>query len=443
VFAMSCSISFLNYSHSGAPYIPALLCSALTFCLLTTAAEYPRGGRRYALLAGVSFAIACALWFPYSFTGLGMLVALYLWPSCDSDVMSDEGPLRRQLMGSFLLSLAASALVLFAAGAAAKGIGNVSQLSQWIRESDNGWSQSKTAMRAITGLPRSLWDLGGDTVFLKRWLFSDPYNPVHISTLVLSLSGKLAAFYLGIGAALWVLWKERRAMLFMLVAAGFPLLLFAIALFEPSSPERFLPVFPFVYLTFAVVLNRARCHVVPSAFVVILLAGTTMFNLAENKRKDARLTETRKRVHVLNSNVQSGALVTVLTLNDDLYRVSATYPLDNSLTRRFQVTDTVILASRRTTRWRTEFAEHTREQWAQNREVWLSERLFAPRPEARWLWVEGDDRRICWPELPAAFGQLETDFKVPAGGDGFLRLAQSQANRNRLDKWAAEGGPAH
>src|SRR6266511_5143701 len=61
VFAMSCSISFLNYSHSGAPYIPALLFSALTFCLLTTAAEYPRGGRRYALLAGVSFAIACAL----------------------------------------------------------------------------------------------------------------------------------------------------------------------------------------------------------------------------------------------------------------------------------------------------------------------------------------------------------------------------------------------
>ena len=59
VFAMSCSTSFLNYSHSGAPYIPGLLFSALTFLLLTTAAGYPRGGRRYALLAGVSFAITC------------------------------------------------------------------------------------------------------------------------------------------------------------------------------------------------------------------------------------------------------------------------------------------------------------------------------------------------------------------------------------------------
>lgn len=372
-----------------------------------------------------------------------MLVALYLWPSRDSDVMNEEGPLRRQLMESFLLSLAASALFLFAAGAAAKGIGNVSQLSQWILESDNGWSQSRTAMRAITGLPRSVWDLGGDTVLLKRWLFSDPYNPVHISTLVFSLGGKLAAFYLGLGAALWVLWKERRAMLLMLVAAGFPLLLFAITLFEPSSSERFLPVFPFAYLAFAAVLERARRHVVPSACIVILLAGTTGFNLAGNRRTSAgaRLTETRERIDALNRNVKPGALVMVVTFNDDLYGLPDAHPLDNSLaSSRFHVTDAVVVASRRILRWRADFAERTQEQWAQQREVWLSERLLAPRPEPRWLWVEGDDRRIRWPELPAAFDQLETDLKVQVGGDGFLRLAQSQANRDRLAKWATTEG---
>lgn len=299
-------------------------------------------------------------------------------------------------------------------------------------------------MRAITGLPRAVWDLGGDTVLLKRWLFRDPYNPVRLSTLVFTLGGKVAAFYLGLGATLWVLWKKRRAMLFILIAAGFPLLLFAITVFEPSASERFLPVFPFAFLAFAVVLS-ARHHVVPSACIIVLLVSSSVINITSNRSDSAsaRLTETRRRVQALNNNVQPGALVNVVTFNDDLYRFSVTRPLDNSLvSSRFHVTDAVEVASRSIVRWRAVFAKRTQEQWAQNREVWLSERLLASRPEARWLWVEGDDQRIRWLELPAAFGQLETNLKVPVDNDGFLRLAQSQANRSRLAMWAAGGEPA-
>jgi hypothetical protein len=446
VIAMSCSISFLNYSHSGAPYVPALLFSALAFLLVTIAVVDPLSGRSYALLAGVSFAIACALWFPYAFTGLGMVAAFYFWPSGDSAGMSGENKFRRQLAGSFLLALAASTLVLFAAGAAAKGIGNVSQLRQWILESDDEWSQSKTAMRAVTGIPRSVWDLGGDTILLKRWVFSDPYNPVHISAVVFSLGGKLTAFYLGVGATLLVLWKDRRAMLFILVAAGLPLLLFAVTLFEPSSPERFLPVFPFAYFAFALVLDKARHYVVPSAFIVILLAGTTVVNLAGNTSAGAPFRETTERFHALNSNVQPGAVVTVVTMADDLYARPNAHPLEKSVaSSRFRVMDATVVASRAVLRWRAAFAERTLEQWAQNREMWFSERLLALKPEARWLWVEGDDPRIHWPELPSAFGQLETDRKIEAGGDGFLRVAQTQANRVLLAKWegAIEDQPAH
>jgi hypothetical protein len=446
VLAMSCSISFLNYSHSGAPYVPALLFSALAFLLVTIAAVDPVSGRSYALLAGVSFAIACALWFPYAFTGLGMVAALYFWPSRDWAGMSEKSKFRLQLVGSFLLALAASTLVLFAAGAAAKGIGNVSQLRQWILESDDEWSQSKTAMRAVTGIPRSVWDLGGDTILLKRWLFSDPYNPVRISTVVFSLGGKLLAFYLGVGATLWVLWKDRRAMLFILVAAGLPLLLFAVTLFEPSSPERFLPVFPFAYVAFALILDKARHYFVPSALIMILLAGTTVVNLAGNISAGAPTTETTERIHALNSNVQPGAVVTVVTMADDLYARPNAHPLEKSVaSSHFRVMDATVVASRAVLRWRAAFAERTLEQWAQNREMWFSERLLALKPEARWLWVEGDDPRIHWPELPSAFGQLETDRKIEAGGDGFLRVAQTQANRVLLAKWegAIEDQPAH
>lgn len=436
VFATNCSNAFLNYSHSGAPYIPALLFSTLSFCLLVGAVERPAKGRRRALLAGVSFAIACGLWFPYAFSGLGMLAALYLWPLQNSGETSVGRGLRRHLIWVFLGSLAASAFLLFLGGAAAKGVGSLSQLSQWIRESDNGWLQSRNAMRVVTGLPRSVWDFGTDTVFLKRWLFSDPFNPVQIYQVwAFRLGGKLAVSYLGVAAALWALWKTQRWVLFMLIAAGLPLLLFAVAVFEPSSPERFFPVFPFAFLAFAVVLNDARRHSAAFACVAALLGSVIWFNLADSWKFTAstRLNETHRRIEALNSNVQPGALVFVVTFRDELYRLPALNPLDSNLAiSRFRVTDTVEVASQRTAVWRAEFAQRTQEQWARDREVWVSERHLAPRPESDWGWVEGDDRRIRWPELPAMLATLEFDSKVLPGSDGFLRVARSQANRDRL-----------
>jgi hypothetical protein len=282
VFAMNCSAAFIYYSHSGAPYIPALLFSTIAFWLLTLAAECPAKGRRYAFLAGVSFTLACGLWFPYALSGLGMLAVLYRWPSRNSGEMSKVRIVRRHLIRVFLCSLAASALPLFLAGAAAKGIGSFGQLWQWIRESDNGWQQSGRLMRAVTGLPRSVWNLGTDTILLKRWLRSDPFNPVSIYRVwAFRLAGKLIAYYLGVGAAVWVVWKERRSALFMLVAAGLPMLLFAVALLEPSSSERFLPVFPFAFLVFAVALGEARRHRVASACAAVFLGGMIVSNLAD------------------------------------------------------------------------------------------------------------------------------------------------------------------
>jgi hypothetical protein len=437
VFGLSCTTPFLNYSHSGAPYIPALLFSALTFSLLTAAAERSLDGRRFAVLAGVSFTVATGLWFPFSISGLGMLAALYLVPMPDSGVIHEHRPLRRRLMAWFLLSLAASTLVLFAAAAAAKGVRNLAQLWQWVLESDNAWSQSQTAMRAATGLARSVWNFGEETILLKRWLFSDPYNPVSAWTVIPSLGVKLAVFYLGLGATAWVLWKQSRPVLYMLVAAGLPLLLFAVVLFEPSSPERFLPLFPFAGLAFAAVLDKAGRHIVASACVAVLLAGSVVVNLEQQWKRaaDARFRETTKRLQTLNNNVQPGALVFLVTFRDDLYRLPELNPLDQRLAAsHFRVVDAIEIASRRIMRWRAEFAEQAQEQWARNGEVWVSERLLAPRPQPHWHWVEGDDQRIRWSELPATFGQLDFDAKVLAGSDGFLRLARTQTNHDRLAK---------
>jgi hypothetical protein len=428
VFAMSCAISFLNYSHSGTSYIPALLFSALALWLLVLAVERSKRERWYAVLAGLSFTVACALWFPFAFSGLGLLLVPFLWRS------DKEREPRRRLAIAFLLTLAASALLLFTGAAAAEGIARPDQLSRWIRESDNGWSQSVTALRAVTGLPRSMWDFGGDTLLFKRWLFHDPYNSVNVWRVGLSLGWKLAVFYLGVAAAVWALWRERRALLMLLAAAGVPMLLFAIFLFEPSSPERFLPVFPFAFLAFAAVLESARRHRFAAACVAILLCSATLASLFGGQGSSSvRIAETRQRIEALEGSVQPGALVFVATLADDLYSLPGLHLLDHTFeASRFRVTDVVVIASRRTASWRRDFAERVQQQWAQHREVWVSERLLAARPEARWNWVEGDDPRIRWKDLPSAFDRLEFDARILPGRDGFLRLAETPANRDWL-----------
>ena len=427
VCAFISSNAFLVFSHSGAPYLAALLFLIVALSMLCRAVYGTTGSTSHAVLAGLSFAVACALWFPFSFSGLGLLLFPYVWPR------ERIGSRRHRVAGAFLFSLVAFTLIFFAAGAAAKGINSISQLAQWIRESDNGWSQSITVMRAATGVPRSLWNLGEGGIALKRWLFSDPYNPTSLGTVILSLGGKLALFYLGIAATLWVLWKANRSAFILLVSTGLPLLLFAVLLFEPSSPERFLPIFPVLYLAFAFVLDNVRYHRVAGACVGVLLGGTMVFNLAELAVPRGRLSQTRRRIQKLNSSVQPGSTVFVMTLRDDLYRLRIATPLDKSLAARgFQVNDVVEVASTRLARWRASFADQAQARWAAGNEVWISERLLAARPEAAWQWVEGDDRRIRWPDLPALFRKFEYDAKILPGADGFLRLACNQTNSTQV-----------
>ena len=369
--AVSCSTAFIDYSHSGAPYLTALLFSTLAFYWLIQAAESPANGNRFALGGGVAFGIACALWMPYAFTGLGMLAIVGFWPSNQSN---GGKRFRHRLLWVFLGSLAASALVLFLSGAVAKGITNFGQFAKWIREADNELQQSSNAIRAITGLPRSLWNLGTDTVYLKRFVFSDPFNPVKIYQMwAFRLAIKLATFYLGMAATLWVLWKERRPVLVMLLAAGVPLLLFAIFLFEPSATERFIPVFAFAFLGFAVVISTARSHLLAFACVAALLGSMAIYNLAESWRPlaNARVLNATRRIEALNASVKPGALVFVVTFNDDLYRLPLQNPLEKRLVlSRFRIVDAVFVSLERTPFWKNDFAQRTLEQWASHQEVW-------------------------------------------------------------------------
>jgi hypothetical protein len=341
----------------------------------------------------------------------------------------------------------------FTIGAAAQPVSNMTDLASWMSISAHGWSQSRTALRAITGIARMVWDFGGDTVLMKRCLFGDPYNPVSVSTVLASLGWKMVVFYVGLAAMLVCLWRRapadtrasggdqpvgeyRRGLLLVFAAAALPALIFAIAIFEPSSPERFMPLIPFAGLGLAASIEGTRQHVFASACVLALLVSSTAFNLAKTGAiGETRLAQAKERFRALDQSVQPGALVFVLTFNDDVMNFPAIRPLDRAFsTSNFRVADTVEIASSRMQHWRAEFCERTLEQWTTHHEVWITSRLLALRPEAAWRWVEGDDPRIKWADLPAAFSRLEVDRKVLEGNDGFVRVAESQANRDCLNR---------
>ena len=57
----------------------------------------------------------------------------------------------------------------------------------------------------------------------------------------------------------------------------------------------------------------------------------------------------------------------------------------------------------------------------------------AERPEAHWGWVEGDDPRVSWRELPEFFRQFDTGDAV-GGADGFVLIPPSARNRDILSR---------
>jgi hypothetical protein len=86
--------------------------------------------------------------------------------------------------------------------------------------------------------------------------------------------------------------------------------------------------------------------------------------------------------------------------------------------------------------WRSTFAIDSLGAWQRGGQVWLSKRILADRPKPDWGWTEGDDPRVSWPEIPAFARSLATDREAGAGDDGFVRVAETPANREFLERLA-------
>src|SRR6185369_6535307 len=289
--------------------------------------------------------------------------------------------------------------------------------------------------RMLFGFARSFIHLGNDGVLFKRFLLHDSLNPVSAIDLVRFSLWKLMLFYLALAAVgLGLLLASVRRMLLLVVLTALPLLAFA-AKFDGGAVERYLPIYPVIFLAFGWMLAQSQLprilKVVPVLFfcVAIFVNSSVMARVVLNRQKQS----TSERVQAVVPRLKPNSWLVTTHLQDDLVNFQASFPFE-PINRHniYHVYPLVWLNQDQAANWQEEFAANMLKAWEKGGDVWVSVRMLNPRPEPQWNWVEGDDPRVKWNDIYQFFEQFETS-DVGSGTDGFMLLEKSEANEQLLN----------
>jgi 4-amino-4-deoxy-L-arabinose transferase-like glycosyltransferase len=441
--AFLCSNAVLDYSRSGSSYMPALACLVLALWLIQLARSRQRGGAAVLLaaLAGVSLGASVLFWFPFVLSlPAAILYAIYL---------KTPAPLSRVKLAAIAVACCGLTIVVaYAAVIHERQIHSLAGFQAWVFSSANDESQSDRVKRAVSGIPRSFLDLGDDTLLLKRYVFHDPYTPIGIGQVLFAAGTiKVLLFYFYAGTVVFLLSRQPGGggILLLLAAAAVPVLIFAVAIFEPGGTEKYLPAYPFVFLAAASALGAdGRTDRMLHWYAIVFLAGVLCagnFYAKAGWRKAAAYRAFLDRKDALEAAAQPDSMVAVINFWDPLYRVPALRLLDSrAQPRNLWVYDVIEVANTRVFHWRQEFAAHVQERWSQGRQVWLSNRLLADKPRPEWKWVEGDTGRAQWSAVRDFFRTLDVAPGV-GGGDGFVLVARDPHNLERMRELSAAANP--
>jgi hypothetical protein len=133
-----------------------------------------------------------------------------------------------------------------------------------------------------------------------------------------------------------------------------------------------------------------------------------------------------------DSLLPPGSILVLPTFNDRLGAYFRSGTVDRQRIRgTYGFHGLVEKGSDNTPQWREGFSTRALAVWDAGGRIWLSRRVLSPIPEKDWDWVEGDDRRVSWSDLPAFFTPF--DLGATRGGvDGFVELLPTPRNRSRL-----------
>jgi hypothetical protein len=430
--AAACSHGCLLYTQSGCSYIFGLtLLTASLYCLIFNRT----------IAGAIFYALSVLTWLPYILAGAALLIVI-LFPPGGASNPASQRLARVGWSGAISFTLVSAAITATAYGLVIYRLrlSSLQDVLAWVVASGHGWDQNSRLLRAATGLPRSLLFLGKDGILYKRYLRHDPYSPVTLMDIVSASLWKLASFYLFIACLLRELLRKRCGWpLLVSAAVVIPVVFFAIVVFEPGSPERYLPILPFLVIAISWVLrdfpvSRSFTQTAIAMFLVcvILTNGYAFAGWRTNVMNKTSLA----RVADLRIRMKPAGTAMITTNQDELAEVLGRLPFDSvNRPAPLPVYHVIVPGNISVKMWRENFAIKTLTIWRASGDVWISTRLLSQRPQPSWNWVEGDDPRIRWRDLPDFFTQIDTDARS-GGPDGFLRLAESPANLALLNRLA-------
>jgi hypothetical protein len=427
VFVVACFIfsnGFLNFTQTGSSYIAALafLIAGLYLLLKDKGDLSVRG----AVAGGLACAAAVTLWFPF----ILVVPATILAPLV---LFGSAGPRRSSILyagAAFSVATFFAYLVVMVA----VGVHSVADFREWMEVASHGVRQSGLA-RMLLGFGRSFIHLGNDGVLFKRFLLHDPLNPVSALDLVRFSLWKLLLFYMAVAVVLLSLaLSATRRMLIWLLLAAVPLIGFAIK-FDGGAVERYLPLYPVIFLSFAWALAQSRLprlmKVVPVLFVcVVIFVNSSVMGRMVRERYKQHISE---RVEDVVPRLKPHSVLVTTHLQDDLVNFQSAFPFDPvNQHNLYHVYPLVVVNSDQAARWQEDFATNILKAWEQGGDAWLSARILSDRPKPQWNWVEGDDPRVKWNDVYRFFEQLQT-HNVASGTDGFVLLEKSDTNVQLLN----------
>jgi hypothetical protein len=432
--AFICSNAFLNYAQTGCSYVPGLAFFLMGFFLLARKDGNPKQTYLKACLAGFGLAAAVCLWFPYILMIPSALTFCLFFDGLDRN--------RIRLVVQTSVACAVFGTIAYVAVALMLHIHSFEDFRAWLSESAHGVDRLRGVSRMAFGIARSFINMGNDGLLFKRFLVKDSLNPVSIMELFRVSLWKFGFFYLFLASiAMNLLWSPKgRRLLIWLLLGCIPILIFALFLFESGMPERYLPLYPLIFVTLAYSLDSDRGWKALKVVSVLFVCALIVANLAAVAKPvlAARQESVAVRIRDLLPRLKPKSLVAVTHLQDDLSGFFYNFPF-NPINRQgtLQVYSVMEPGVARTVGWREDFAFQALSTWRAGGDVWISKRLLTVRPQPNWNWVEGDDRRISWNDLAPFFSQLELGEAI-GGEDGFQRVLDSAKNRELLARLAAD-----
>ncbi|HEY7212348.1 MAG TPA: hypothetical protein VH477_18885 [Bryobacteraceae bacterium] len=436
--------ALLFYTETGMAYVPGISCQIAALYYLQRFIDEGRFSAVRGALAGLFLGLSLVLWFPYVLSVPGILCYALLIPeTVPGGALTCDFRQRMPGLAGMAAGTIMPLLLVYLPVMIFCGFTHASAIAQWIARSRYDKRPINGLLRMAGSIPRAFLALNQGNTEWKRILFE--HRRFTAGVLIKTGVWKLLLVYGMFALLVAQLWRSMwgRRLLLCLAAAAIPVVIFAAFLFEAGPPERYMALFPLLFLGFAWIMADRQASALVRLALAAFFASMLLTNMPAlfRFRSEAGFESARARLAALNPILTSNDRILIFSLQDTVMGFVQAHPFDLLSRDRYLMIPAVPWGTIHVRQWRQQVAERTLSVWQRNGNIWISQRLLYERPDPAWGWVAGDDPRVSWEEVPAFFHSL--DLVSPRGGDdGFSEIARTAKNEAHLTALALPESPS-